>query len=231
MCTSIIYNGKKTIAGFNLDILNMEYKVESNDNGVYIEILDSKEGWLPLFGANKSGDFVTMPTCYPYYEESDMKGKGDKNIINLNIDLLLEKKSFNETKDIVNKEKICSVKGITFQAMLTDKYGNVLKITPGLGYKYIEKPKYSVMTNFSEFAQNDDIHPWQGRDRYEKAKSLLSSYEGDFDVDDCFKILKETSQILCPTVVSIVYDKTANTVYWCLDREYENVYKKSFNLF
>ncbi len=27
MCTSIIHNGKKTIVGWNLDILDMEYKV------------------------------------------------------------------------------------------------------------------------------------------------------------------------------------------------------------
>ena len=35
MCTSIVINRKKTIIGFNLDILNMEHRVRSTDKGVY----------------------------------------------------------------------------------------------------------------------------------------------------------------------------------------------------
>lgn len=31
MCTSIVINRKKTIVGFNLDILNMEYRVRPTD--------------------------------------------------------------------------------------------------------------------------------------------------------------------------------------------------------
>ena len=58
MCTSIISNREKTIVGWNLDILDMEYRVSASDAGVFIEINDAKEGWLPLFGANSGGDFV-----------------------------------------------------------------------------------------------------------------------------------------------------------------------------
>ena len=63
MCTSIVVNKKKTIVGWNLDILNMEHRVRPTTEGVFIEINDAKEGWLPLFGANSRGDFVGMPTC------------------------------------------------------------------------------------------------------------------------------------------------------------------------
>jgi hypothetical protein len=63
MCTSFIVNRKKTIVGFNLDILGMEYRINENEQGVYIEIYDQKQGWLPLFGGNARGDFVGMPTC------------------------------------------------------------------------------------------------------------------------------------------------------------------------
>lgn len=44
MCTSIVYNGKKTIVGWNLDILDMEHKVVADDQAVYIAINDEKEG-------------------------------------------------------------------------------------------------------------------------------------------------------------------------------------------
>ena len=44
MCTSMISNRKKTIVGWNLDILDMEYRVSESDRGVFIEINDSQEG-------------------------------------------------------------------------------------------------------------------------------------------------------------------------------------------
>ena len=36
MCTSIVVNRKKTIVGWNLDLLDMEYRVREDDKGVYI---------------------------------------------------------------------------------------------------------------------------------------------------------------------------------------------------
>ena len=40
MCTSIISNRKKTIVGWNLDILDMEYQVIAEDDKVYIAVYD-----------------------------------------------------------------------------------------------------------------------------------------------------------------------------------------------
>ena len=65
--------------------------------------------------------------------------------------------------------------------------GNVLKIVPGQGSRFFEKPKYQVMTNFSPFKMDAEYHPWMGLDRYETAKSMLGDAEDDFDVEDCFK--------------------------------------------
>ena len=57
MCTSFVVNTGKTLVGWNLDILKMRHRIQATDEGVYIEIYDEKEGWLPLFGANSRGDF------------------------------------------------------------------------------------------------------------------------------------------------------------------------------
>jgi hypothetical protein len=77
MCTSIVVNKNKTIVGWNLDLLDMEYRVRPADEGVYIEVNDAKEGWMPLFGANCRGDFVGMPTCWPTDRRSDPSGDGE----------------------------------------------------------------------------------------------------------------------------------------------------------
>ena len=224
MCTSIVVNKRKIIVGWNLDILDMEYRVRPSDTGVFIEINDTKEGWLPLFGANSRGDFVGMPTCWPFDERSNPKGIGN-NIIMLNMDLLLQKKTFQEIKSIVEKEPVFSVSGITFMSTLSDKNGNVLYIVPGQGTLFFEKPQYKIMTNFSPFKQDKELHPWMGWDRYKKAESMLKKATDDFDVKDCFDILQAVSQEVCPTVVSMVYDVTEKTVYWCENRTWEKVNK------
>ena len=220
MCTSIISNRKKTIVGWNLDILDMEYRVTPSVYGVYIEILDKTEGWMPLFGANRNGDFVGMPTCWPHDARSDPK-EGGQNVILLNIDLLTMKKSFADIRKTAENEPVYSIPGVTFMSSLSDKNGNVLQIVPGQGYKYFERPLYKVLTNFSPFKGDSEKHPWMGLERYNKAEQMLREADDDFSVDDCFNILKEVSQTVCPTVVSMVFDVTEKKVYWCEDRNFE----------
>ncbi|MBP5667610.1 MAG: hypothetical protein J6X32_05615 [Salinivirgaceae bacterium] len=227
MCTSIVVNKRKTIVGWNLDIMDFEYRIRPTDDGVYIEINDATEGWMPLFGANRRGDFVGMPTCWPHNERSNPTG-GDTNIIMLNIDLLLMKKTLPQVLDFVQTNRVCSVPGLTFMSSLSDSNGNVLHIVPGRGFKYYEKPDYKIMTNFPPFVPTPLQHPWMGLDRYQKAESLLAAATNDFDVDDCFSVLKEVSQTVCPTVISMVYDVTENTVYWCYDRNYSQIETKMF---
>lgn len=225
MCTSIVSNRKKTIIGWNLDVLDMEYKVVAQDDMVCIAIKDAVQGWLPLFGANSRGDFIAMPTCHPFDDRSNPINSDDKNIIMLNIDLLLQKMSFKEIKGIVEKEMIYSVPEATFMAQLSDKNGDVLQIISGQGYRFKEKPTYSILTNFSPLKGNSEYHPWMGMDRYKVAKSMLEAAGDDFNVVDCFEILKATSQEICPTVVSMVFDVESNTVYWCENREWRNIQK------
>lgn len=227
MCTSVVINRKKTIVGFNLDILNMEHRVRPTDEGVYIEINDAKKGWMPLFGANNRGDFVAMPTCWPFDSRSNPVNKTCRNIIMLDIDLLLKKKTFDEIKEIVNNEMIYSILGVTFMSALSNRRGDVLHIVPGQGSEYYEKPEFKIMTNFSLYKQDKEKHDWMGWDRYNKAEEMLKSSNDNFDVKDCFHILKEVSQTVCPTVVSMVFDVGENVVYWCENRQWEEIKQKS----
>ena len=131
MCTSIISNRNKTIVGWNLDILDMEYRVTESDEGVYIEINDPEEGWMPLFGANSRGDFVGMPTCWPHDERSNPSGSStdsstgiradapsgsEENVIMLDIDLLTQRRTMDQVRTIAESGAVCSVPGVTFMS-------------------------------------------------------------------------------------------------------------------
>ena len=227
MCTSIVSNRNKTIVGWNLDILDMEYRITESDEGVYIEIKDPAEGWMPLFGANSRGDFVGMPTCWPHDERSNPSGS-EENVIMLDIDLLTRRRTMEQVRTIAENGDVCSVPGVTFMSSLSDKEGNVLHIVPGQGYRFYEKPEYKVLTNFSPFKMDSEKHPWMGWDRYRTAEEILANSDDDFDVDDCFDILCKVSQEVCPTVVSMVFDVTEMTVYWCENRRFDQIHQHRF---
>ena len=195
MCTSIVVNKNKTIVGWNMDLLDMEYRVSPADEGVFIAVNDATEGWI-------------------------------ENVIMLDIDLLLQKKTLQEIRDIAAERPVYSIPGLTFMSALSDADGNVLHIVPGQGCSYYEKPEYKILTNFSPYKQNSETHPWMGWDRYHIAKDMLKNASDDFDVEDCFEILKAVSQEVCPTVVSMVYDVTDRTVYWCENREWDKKARK-----
>lgn len=227
MCTSFVVNKKKTLVGWNLDILDMEWRVRPTEAGVFIEVNDAKEGWMPLFGANARGDYVGMPTCWPADSRSDPKGN-EQNVIMLDIDLLMQKKTLQEVREIAETQPICSVPGLTFMAALSDRDGNVLHIVPGQGCTYYEKPEYKILTNFSPYKEDRDSHPWMGWDRYQKAEQLLENAGDGFDVDDCFHVLEEVSQTVCPTSVSMVFDTESRIVYWCENRKWND--RKKYQL-
>ncbi len=223
MCTSFVKNGNRIIVGFNLDILGMEHRVSAGAEHVWIEILDQQNGWLPLFGVNSRGDFVGMPTCHPYDARSDQTDPGQISVLMADIELLLKKRTFAEVCALAQSGRICSLPQVTFQMQLTDKRGNVLRHTPGQGCEYLERPDYSVMTNFSPWKENRREHPWSGADRYEAAERMLAESGADFDVADGFAVLKAAAQEVCPTVVSLIYDACENTAYWCENRQWDLV--------
>ena len=139
---------------------------------------------------------------------------------------MLEKKTFEEIKDIVERKKIASVPGVTFQAQLSNHNGDVLQIVPGQGYQYKQHPLYSIMTNFSPLKGESEKHPWMGLDRYQTAKAMLQQANDDCDVEDCFAILKATAQSVCPTVVSMVYDVSERIIYWCEKQNFQDIHKR-----
>ena len=85
-----------------------------------------------------------------------------------------------------------------------------------------------TLTNFSPFKQDAEQHPWMGWDRYQKAESIIQDTGEDFSVDDCFVVLKEVAQEVCPTVVSMVYDISEKTVFWCENRNWNNIQSIQF---
>lgn len=99
---------------------------------------------MPLFGANARGDFVAMPTCWPFDERSNPTDADCRNIILLNIDLLLGKKTLAEIKKIAENEPVFSIPGITFQTQCPMVVSMVLDVSERMVY-WCEKRNWDVI--------------------------------------------------------------------------------------
>ena len=75
---------------------------------------------------------------------------------------------------------------VSFQAQLSDRAGNVLQIVPGQGSRFLEKPRCAVMTNFSPFKGDSELHPWMGLDRYNAAVAALDGTKAGTALEEPF---------------------------------------------
>lgn len=55
---------------------------------------------------------------------------------------------------------------------------------------------------------------------------MLENAGDDFEVSDFFNIHKRTSQSVCPTVVSMVFNVSERTIYWCENMNWNEIFKK-----
>lgn len=231
MCTSIVVNKSKTLVGFNFDNPGWKYHIVTKNKAFYVSLLVGKL-WEPCFGCNARGDFVNLPAMNPGVKEGYYRpGSGLFYIDKINLDLLLEKISFQQLVDIVKTNPIYNEKRCSLQSQDSDENGNILQIFPGLGYKIIEKPAYSVLTNFQLMQEEKSHHPWAGVDRYEKANARLKEAKDDFSASDLMALLQEVAQQSggAPTAVSFVYDVESKTVTYCENRRYDDIRTLVFN--
>jgi hypothetical protein len=224
MCTSIVVNKNKTLVGFNFDNPGWKYHIVTKNKAFYISLLVGNL-WEPCFGCNSRGDVVNLPAMNPGVKEGYCQADKDLCYIDkINLDLLLERITFDQLKALVESHTIYNEEHLSLQAQDSDHDGNVLQIFPGLGYKLLPKPEYSVLTNFQLLKEEKEHHPWAGVDRYEKANALLKEAKEDFSSQDLLGILKEVAQYDggAKTAVSFVYDVESKTVTYCQNRHFED---------
>ena len=68
------------------------------------------------------------------------------------------------------------------------------------------------------------------RESVQKAEAMLKDAPEEFDVPDAFAVLQATSQEICPTVVSMVFDMGERTVFWCENRDWDRIRSARLNI-
>ena len=130
----------------------------------------------------------------------------------------------------IREQKILYAPDTTMQAMLSDRYGRVLLIEPGIVYR-LEQKRYSLMTNYSVL-KPESTRPYivPGDDRYERAQAQFEKQKETLSVSDAFHILKSVKQEgPWATRVTFVYSVREKKVYYVLNNEFEEISEYSFD--
>ena len=232
MCTRFVYRGDDMITGFNLDIdLSVwKHKVIEEKERFYIGILRPDGTYHSYHGVNKNGNVGTLLYVHGNPAGAYQDCPNCMTIADLTEQFIKAQISFDEVLQILKSKRITYAPDATMQAMLSDVYGRVLIIEPGIGY-WEEHKRYSLITNYSlmnpESTKNFIV---QGDNRYERALQLLDSYKNDFSISDAFALLHTVRQEgEWATRVSFVYSVNERTVYYAENNRFEHIKKFTFS--
>lgn len=215
MCTAIAKKGNDILYGFNLDIdpAAWNFDIYKTKSIFSVGITVGKTTYY-THGVNRNGHFGNIPY---------MNGEvfpAPKGMRRERLDLLVDrylrgKYSFSDVEEILNTKALTGIPAATLHSLIGDREGNLYIVEPGYGWRTVTE-NYAVLTNFPVLTALPDYEsPFYGKDRYDKAKSVLASCGDDFSVSDALGLLKSVCQGgQWATRVSFVYSVNENTVYY-----------------
>lgn len=231
MCTRFVYHGDDIITGFNfeIDLSVWKHKVVEEKECFYIGILRPDGTYHSYHGVNQNGNVGTLLYVHGNPNGGYQDSLSCMTIADLTEQFIKAHICFDDVLQIVKTKKIIYAPDSTMQAMLSDAYGRVLIIEPGIGYRQ-EHSKFSLITNYSLInpeSTKNFIVPED--DRYERALQLLGQYKDKFSVPDAFTLLHAVRQEgAWATRISFVYSVKEQAVYYVENNCFEHITKFVF---
>ena len=231
MCTSFIYRGQDTIIGMNFDNNGMKYSIDTKNPNWFTIQVDGGRGKYPSFGVDCFGRFFNNLLV-----NSNGKGLYRRQSKKVTHTTKLIKDIFNGAICVENLEEYLSNVEVvntpdwSCHNMICDSHSNVYVIEPGRGniINKANSSSYFVMTNFSLW---DYLHEniEYTCDRFKKVSSDFEKAD-KVDIEKAFSILESTCQRNSEwtTAFSMVYSKNLNTVYYCLNGNFNKRFEYKF---
>ena len=243
MCTAFVRRGKDVIAGFNMDINPeaFEYDIFANSKEFYIGLKTHivSHPVIKIHGVNSKGNFANQLNNMDFYKVPYEESINSISIDRIVDDYISDKITFDDIKTITDIKEVTQIPNgavdmptIAFHSLITDSKGRIMMLEPGNGYSII-KEKYAVLSNFSMLELPEDLtsekYGYYGKDRYDIAMECLKNSTDEFSVTDGFSILNKVKQVgNWATRVSFVYSRNENSVYYCIDGEFNDINKHTF---
>lgn len=256
MCTAFLHKGKHLICGFNLDINEgaMDYQVYKEPERFYVGVAISQAlrdammadwRYLPddrvrrIMGVNREGLFAVCLNNMNCEKAPFRIGTDAFPIDQLMDDCISGRITVEDARRIAHEKELVNlpagtvdIPSLAFHGLITSPDSPILLVEPGNGYAVL-KDHYAAMTNYALLDPPADLTPetcgYYGKDRMDLALSILRGREKDFLLADGLEILRKTRQTgPWATRVSFVYHSGENTVYYCLQGDFDHVQRHAF---
>lgn len=229
MCTAIAHKGNDLIYGFNLDVdpAVWDFSIHKTKSVFALGVTVGKTAYF-VHGVNRNGNFSNTP--YMNGEAFPVPRGMRRERIDLMSDRYVRGKySFGEIEEILRTKAVTCISAASMHSLIGNSDGELLIVEPGYGHKKVEED-YAVLTNFPVLTELPDYScPWYGKDRYDKAVSVLSEAGADFSAEDALRLLHDVRQEgQWATRFSFVYSRNRNEVYYFLDGDIANVSTHTF---
>jgi len=217
------------LVAMNFDTNGDPFSLSAKDPKQFVVLA----GGAPCFGVNSSGTFINHLMVDSNGNGLYKRGKNVVHTIKLITDILSGEIAWDTIGAFLSEKEIVNVPNNSCHSMIADKSGNVWIVEPGRGviYSPADESPFCLMTNFSlvDYKTSGKMKG-SGADRYKIAKKLLSK-ASHLDVAQAFGILEAAKQSKGEwrTAFSMVYAQQENAVYFCYNREFQNIQKFAFN--
>lgn len=227
MCTAFIKRGDDLLFGYNLDIdpAVWNYSIIKKKSIFTVGIRLGSTLYY-THGVNEEGHFANLP----YMNGADVGHRGvgrGQYRIDLLVDRYLRGKlSYRQVSEIAGSKTLVSGAGASVHALVGDGEGHILLLEPSYGVREIRET-CACVTNFPLIpALPDYSNPFYGKERYDRACSILRSADDSFSALDGMELLKTVKQEgQWGTRLSFVYSRRENAVYFCTDGEFGHMEK------
>lgn len=218
MCLAIAFRGNDLLYGFNMDIdpAVWQYSLQKTKNYFAVGITVGKTTYC-VHGIHKNGSFGNTP--YMNGEAFPApKGMRRERIDLMNDRYIRGRYAFSDIEEILRTKAVTNIPAATMHSLIGNAAGEMYIVEPGCGYKQV-KDRYAVLSNFPVLTALPDYDsPFYGKDRYDKAVSVLKTAGADFSVGDALRLLYDTRQEgQWATRVSFVWSQNQNKVFYFLD--------------
>ncbi|MDV4152184.1 hypothetical protein R0131_15255 [Clostridium sp. AL.422] len=231
MCTSFIYRGQDTIIGMNFDNNGMKYSIDTKDPNWFTVHVDGGRGKYPSFGVDCYGRFfnnlLVNSNGKGLYRRPSKKVTHTTKLIK---DILNGVICVENLEEYLSNIEVVNTPDWSCHNMICDSNGNVYVVEPGRGNinNQAKSSSYFVMTNFSlwdSLYENIECNC----DRFKKVSSAFEKSE-KVDIEKAFRILESACQRNGEwiTEFSMVYSKNLNTVYYCLNGNFNKRFEYKF---
>lgn len=233
MCTSFVYRGNDILVAMNFDNNGMKFGINTKNPKQFNVLVTTESGNITSFGVNSDSIFINHLLV-----DSNGKGLYKRPSKYVNHTSKLVKEILNGTipaYDIgayLERVEIVNIPNYSVHNLICDNYGNVWVTEPGRGviHSPVKEAAYFILTNFSLCDyKTTGLLEGSGVDRYKIAENLLSKAK-DIDVNGAFKILEAAMQKDGEWITdfSLVYSHREKTVYYCFERDFNNILRYSF---